>query len=116
MGTSLVINRKTGQRRVVSAYEILFLFFSNGIIRSDGMNDIFLSLTTCTLIIKQVLPKYSDSYIFNWHLKFANCLTLPKVDVLPYMYSEILRKFLKIFETKYSVEIIIHNLRISIEV
>ncbi len=84
MGTSFAIHRKTGQRRVVSAYEILFLFFSNGIFRSDVMNDIFQSLTTCTLIIKQVLLKYSDSYICNWHWKFANCLTLPKVDVLSY--------------------------------
>ncbi len=80
MGTSLAIDRKTGQRRVVLAYEILFLFFSNGIVYSDVMNDIFQSSTTCTLIIKQVSPKYSDSYIFNWHSKFANCLTWPKVD------------------------------------
>ncbi len=40
--------------------------------------------TMCTLVIKQVLPKYSDSYIFNWHSKFANCLTWPKVDISPY--------------------------------
>ncbi len=86
METLSAIDRKTGQRRVVLAYEILFLFFSNRIVRSDVMNDIFqYSLTTCTLIIKQVLPKYSDSYIFNWHSKFANCLTWTKVDVLPYM-------------------------------
>ncbi len=74
MGTSLAIERKTGQRRVVMEYEILFLFFGCGIVRSDAMNDIFQSLTTCTLIIKQVLPKYRDSYIFNWHLKFTNYL------------------------------------------
>ncbi len=85
MGTSLAIDRKTGQRRVVLAYEILFLFSGKGIARSDVMNDIFQSLTTRTLIIKQVLPKYSDSYIFNWHSKFVNCLTWPKVDVLPYL-------------------------------
>ncbi len=84
MGTSLAIDRKTGQRSVVLAYEILFLFFGNRIVRSDVMNDIQ-SLTTCILIIKQVLPKYSDSYIFNWHSKFANCLTWPKVDILTYI-------------------------------
>ncbi len=67
MGTSLAIHRKTDQRRVVLAYKILFLFFSNGIVHSDVMNDIFQALTTNTLIIKQVLPKYSDSYIFNWY-------------------------------------------------
>ncbi len=50
----------------------------------DVMNDVFQSLTTCTLIIKQVLLKYNDSYIFNWHSKFANCLIWPKVNVLPY--------------------------------
>ncbi len=82
MGTSLAIDRKTGQRRVVLEYEILFLFFCNGIVHSDVMNDIIQSLRT--LIIKQLLWKYSDSYIFNWHSKFANCLTWPKVDVLPY--------------------------------
>ncbi len=60
MGTSLAIDKKTGQRRVVLAYKILFLFFGNGIIRSNVMNDIIQSLTTCTLIIKQILPKYSD--------------------------------------------------------
>ncbi len=65
MGTSSGIERKTGQRRVVLAYKILFLVFGNGIVRSDVINDIFQSLTTCILIIKQVLPKYSDSYIFN---------------------------------------------------
>ncbi len=85
MGTSLAVDRKTGQRRVVLAYEILFSFFGNGIVRSDVMNEIFQSLTTCTLIIKQVLPKDSDSYVFNWHSKFASCLTWPKVDVLPYI-------------------------------
>ncbi len=63
MGILLALERKTGQRRVVLAYEIPFLFFSNGIVRSDVMNDIFEYLTRCTLIIKQVLPKYSDSYI-----------------------------------------------------
>ncbi len=83
-GTSLAIDRKTGQRRVILAYEILLLFFSDGIVRSDVMNDIIQSLRMCTLIIKQVPPKYSDSYIFNWYSKFANCLTWPKVDVLPY--------------------------------
>ncbi len=83
MVISLAIDNKTGQRRVVLAYEILFLFFGNGIVRSDIMNDIFQSLTRCTLIIKQVLPKYSDSYIFNWHSKFANFLTWLKVDILP---------------------------------
>ncbi len=87
-GTSLAIDRKTGQRRVVLAYEILFLFFDKGIVRWDVMNDIFQSLTTCKLIIKQVLPKYSESYIFNWHSKFANCLNWPKVDVLPYPMNE----------------------------
>ncbi len=35
MGTSLAIDRKTGQRRVVLAYEILFLFFGNGIVCSE---------------------------------------------------------------------------------
>ncbi len=86
MGTSLAIDRKTGQRRVVLSYEILFLFFGNGIVRLDVMTDTFQSLKTCTLIIKQVLPKYGDSYyIFNWHSKFANCLTWSKVDVLPYL-------------------------------
>ncbi len=85
MGISLAIDRKTGQRRVVFAYEILFLFFGNGIVRSYVMTDIIQSLTTCTLITKQVLQKYSDSYIFNWHSKFANCLTWPKVDILPYV-------------------------------
>ncbi len=84
MGTSLAIDRKTGQRREVLAYEILFLFFSNRTVHSDVMNDIIQSLTTCTLIIKQVLLKYSDSNIFNWHLKFANGLTWPKVDILHY--------------------------------
>ncbi len=69
---------------MVLAYEIQFLFFDNEIVRADVMNDIIQSLTTCTLIIKQVLPKYRDSYIFNWHSKFANCLPWPKVDVLPY--------------------------------
>ncbi len=88
MGTSLVIDRKTGQRRVVLAYEILFSFFGNGIVRSAVMTYIIQSLTTCTLIIKQVLPKYSDSYIFIWHSKFANCLTWPKVDVLPYLVNQ----------------------------
>ncbi len=87
MGTPLAIDRKTGQGRVVLADEILFLFFGNGIVRSDVMNDIFQSLTTCTLIIKQVLPKYSDSYNFNWHSKFANCLTWTKEDILPYTES-----------------------------
>ncbi len=81
MGASLVIDRKTDQKRVVLAYEILFFFFGNGIVRSDVMNDILQSLTMCTLIIKQAQPKYSDSYIFNWHSKFANCLTWPKVDL-----------------------------------
>ncbi len=94
MGTSLAIDRKMGQRRVVLAYEILFLFFGNETVRSDVMNDIFQSLTMCTLIIKQVLPKYNDSYIFNWHSKFTNCLTWPKVDVLPNL------KFLQSFEKK----------------
>ncbi len=84
MGTSLAIEGKTGQRRVVSACEILFLFFGIGIVRSDVTNDIFPFLTTCALIIKQVLPKNSDSYMSNWHSKFANCLTWPKADVLPY--------------------------------
>ncbi len=65
------------------AYEILLLFFGNGIVRSDVMNNIIQSLMTCTLIIKQVLPKYKDSYIFR-HSKFVNCLTWLKVDVLPY--------------------------------
>ncbi len=32
-----------------------------------------------------------------------------------YLYSKILRKFLKNFETEYSVEINIHNLRNKIE-
>ncbi len=64
MGTSLAIDRKTGQRRMVLAYEILFLFFSIGIVRLDATNDIFQSSMTCTLIIKQVLLKYSDSDIF----------------------------------------------------
>ncbi len=86
METSLAIDKKIGQRRVVLAYEILFLFFGNGIVRSDVMNDIIQSLTTCTLIIKQVRLKYSDSYIFNWHSKFANCLTWPKVNVLPFIF------------------------------
>ncbi len=85
METSLSIDRKTGQRNMVLAYKILFLFFGNEIFRSDVMNDIFQSLTTYTFIIKQVLPKYSDSYIFNWHSKFANCLTWPKVGVLSYL-------------------------------
>ncbi len=89
MGTSLAIDRKTGQRRMVLAYEILFLLFSNGVVCSDVMNDIIQSLTTYTLIIKQALLKYSDSYIFNWHSKFANCLTLPKVDILPYILKNI---------------------------
>ncbi len=84
MGSSLAIDKKTGQRRLVLAYEILFLFYGNGIVRSDFMNDIFQSLPTCTSIIKQVVQKYSDAYIFNWHSMFANCLTWPKVDVLPY--------------------------------
>ncbi len=82
MRTSLAIDRKTAQRRVVLAYEILFLFFSHGIVYSDVNERYYLVL--CTLIIKQVLPKYSDSYIFNWHSKFANCLTWPKVNVLPH--------------------------------
>ncbi len=81
MGTSLAIDRKTGQRRVVLAYEILFLFFGNGIVRLDVMTDIIQSLTTCTLMTKQRLMKYSDSYIFNWHSKLAKCLTWPRVDV-----------------------------------
>ncbi len=85
MRTSVAKDRKTGQRGVILAYEILFLFFGTGIVRLDVMNDIFQSLTMCTLIIKQVLPKYSDSYTFNWHSKFADCLTWPKVDVLPYL-------------------------------
>ncbi len=79
MGTSWAIDRKPGQRRVVLAYEILFLFFSNRIVCSDVMNDIIQSLTMYTLIIKQAQPKYSDSYIFNWHSKFATksgCFTL----------------------------------------
>ncbi len=38
--TSLAIDRKTGQRRVVLAYEILFMFFGDGIVHSDVMNDI----------------------------------------------------------------------------
>ncbi len=46
MGTSLAIDRKTGQRRVVLAYEILFLFFGNGIVRREAMTDILQSLTT----------------------------------------------------------------------
>ncbi len=49
-------------KKGVLAYEVLFLFFSNGIVRLDVINDIIQALTTCTLIIKQVLPKYSDSY------------------------------------------------------
>ncbi len=32
MGTSLAIDKETGQRRVVLADEILFLFFGNGIV------------------------------------------------------------------------------------
>ncbi len=84
VGTSLAIDTKTGQRRVVLAYEILLLFFGNGIVHSDAVNDIFQSLTMCTLTIKQVLLKYRDSPIFNWHSKFANCLIWAKVDVLPY--------------------------------
>ncbi len=84
MGTWMAIDRKTGQRRVVLAYEILFLLFGITIVCSYVMNDIFQSLTTCTLIIKQVLSKYSESYIFDWHSKFTNCLTWLKVDVLPY--------------------------------
>ncbi len=65
METSLAIEKKTDQRKVVLAYQILFLFFGDGIVRSDVMNDIFQSWMTCTLIIEQVLPKYNDSYIFN---------------------------------------------------
>ncbi len=95
MGTSLAIDRKTGQRMVVWAYEILFLFFDNGIVRSYVMNNISQSLTMCTLIIKKVLPKYSDLYIFNWHSKFANCLTWPKVDVLPNNHFNLLQFFSK---------------------
>ncbi len=95
MGTSLAIDKKTGQRGMVLAYEIPFSFFGNGIIRWDVMNAIFQSLTTCTLIIKQVLQKYSDSCIFNWHSKFANCLTCLKVDVLPYLYMSVLTNVLR---------------------
>ncbi len=84
MGTSLTIDKKTGQKRVVSAYEILLLFFGQNC--SFGCyKRYFPALETYTLIIKQVLPKYSDSYILNWHSKFANCLTWPKVDILPYL-------------------------------
>ncbi len=83
------------QRMVVLAYEIPFLFFGKGIVRSDVMNDIFPSLMTCTLIIKQVPPKFSDLYIFNWHSKFSNCLTWPKVHVLPQI-CQIKVKFQKI--------------------
>ncbi len=68
MGTSLAIDKKTGQRMVVLANEILFLFFGNGMVRSVVMNDIIQSLTTCALIIKLVLPKYSDS-IFSFGIQ-----------------------------------------------
>ncbi len=64
MGASLAIDRKTGQRRVALACEILFLFFGNRMVCSDVMNDIFQSSTTRTLILKQVLPKYSDIRMF----------------------------------------------------
>ncbi len=98
VGTSLAVERKTGQRRVALAYEILFLFFSNGIVHSNVMDDIIQSSTTCTLIIKQVLPKYSDSYIFIWHSKFTNCLTWPTVDVLPYIVLVVCPTFGKNFK------------------
>ncbi len=104
MGTSLAIDRKTGQRRVVLAYEILFLFFGNGIVHWDVMNDIFQSLMTCTLIIKEVLPKYSDSYIFNWHSKFTNCLTWPKVDVLPQTFF-LIYQILHLIYLKFFLEV-----------
>ncbi len=79
------------------------------------MNDASQSLTTCTLIIKQVLQKYSDSYIFNCHSKFANCLTWPKkwtfypTSFSVYFFSirKIFSCALKIFSimgfTKYTV-------------
>ncbi len=54
MGTSLAIDRKTCQRRVASAYEILFLFFGHGIVRSDVVNDIF-----------QYFPVLDDVHINN---------------------------------------------------
>ncbi len=59
MGTSLAIDRKTGQRRVVLAYEILFLFFGNGIVCSDVMNDIIQSLMI------QYYPVLDDVHIDN---------------------------------------------------
>ncbi len=43
-----------GHRRVVLAYEILFLFFGNGIVHSDVMNDIF-----------QYFPVLDDVHIDN---------------------------------------------------
>ncbi len=103
MRTSLVIDKKTGQRRVVLVYKTLFLFFSNGIVCLDVTTDIIQSFMTCTLIIKQVLLKYIDSYIFNWHWKCANCLTWPKVDVLPYFWdtSNLLSFFQKKWDTSF---------------
>ncbi len=86
-GNLIGIDRKTGQRRVVLAHEILLSFFINGTVRSDVTNDIIWFLTTCTLIIKQVLPKYSNSYIFNRHSRFANCLTWPKWMFYPNWFS-----------------------------
>ncbi len=35
-GDSLAIDRKTGQRMVLLAYEILFLFFGNGIYKIEN--------------------------------------------------------------------------------
>ncbi len=42
--------------------------------------NILQSLTTCTSIIIQFLPKYSDSYIFNCHSKVRKLLNLAKSE------------------------------------